>query len=197
MTHVDARRASRRSDPSAIAGEPARASSLHRLSIVVPVFQGERTLDPLLSEIEPLTKPGETPGGRRFQVAEVVLVHDGAIDNSHAVMHALAAHFPFVTLVWLSRNFGQHPATLAGMSVTSADWVATLDEDGQQNPAELGVMLDRALDEDVALVYADPLNPPPHGLLRNALSKFVKLASSCDRGYTPDEPFQQLPTHQG
>ena len=162
----------------AISGESARVSSLHRLSIVVPVFQGERTLDPLLSEIEPLTKPGETPGGRRFQVAEVVLVHDGAIDNSHAVMHALATHFPFVTLVWLSRNFGQHPATIAGMSVTSADWVATLDEDGQQNPAELGVMLDRALDEDVALVYAAPLNPPPHGLLRNALSKLVKLAST-------------------
>ena len=164
---------STRDEPGATA-----PSSVSRLSIVVPVFQGERTLEPLLSEIEPLTKPGETPRGRRFQVTEVVLVHDGAIDGSQAVMHALAAQFPFVTLVWLSRNFGQHPATLAGMSVTSADWVATLDEDGQQNPAELGAMLDRALDEDVALVYADPLNPPPHGPLRNALSRSVKLASS-------------------
>lgn len=164
---------STRDEPGATA-----PSSVSRVSIVVPVFQGERTLDTLLSEIEPLTKPGETPRGRRFQVTEVVLVHDGAIDGSQAVMHALAAQFPFVTLVWLSRNFGQHPATLAGMSVTSADWVATLDEDGQQNPADLGAMLDRALDEDVALVYADPLNPPPHGPLRNALSRSVKLASS-------------------
>jgi glycosyltransferase involved in cell wall biosynthesis len=129
----------------AISGEASTASSVLRLSIVVPVFQGERTLEPLLAEIEPLTKPGETPRGRRFQVAEVVLVHDGAIDDSQAVMLALASHFPFVTLVWLSRNFGQHPATLAGMSVASADWVATLDEDGQQDPAELGPMLDRAL----------------------------------------------------
>jgi undecaprenyl-phosphate 4-deoxy-4-formamido-L-arabinose transferase len=153
-------------------------SNVQRLSIVVPVFQGERTLEPLLSEIEPLTKPRETPRGRHFEVVEVVLVHDGAIDGSQAVMHALAARFPFVTLVWLSRNFGQHPATLAGMSVTSADWVATLDEDGQQDPAELGAMLDRALGEDVALVYADPLNPPPHGPLRNALSRSVKVASS-------------------
>jgi polyisoprenyl-phosphate glycosyltransferase len=145
----------------AISGEASTASSVLRLSIVVPVFQGERTLEPLLAEIEPLTKPRETPRGRRFQVAEVVLVHDGAIDDSQAVMLALASHFPFVTLVWLSRNFGQHPATLAGMSVASADWVATLDEDGQQDPAELGPMLDRALEDDVPLVYADPLNPPP------------------------------------
>lgn len=159
-------------------GQPIPPATIHRLAIVVPVFQGERTLELLLSEIEPLTKPGETARGRHFQVAEVVLVHDGAIDDSQAVMQALAARFPFVTLVWLSRNFGQHPATLAGMSVTSADWVATLDEDGQQDPAELGVMLDRALDDDVALVYADPINPPPHGPLRNGLSRLVKLAST-------------------
>src|SRR5262245_63716664 len=98
---------SRREEPAAAlsaatSGQPAARSSA-RLSIVVPVFQGERTLEPLLSEIEPLTKPGETPRGRRYQIVEVVLVHDGAIDRSHVVMHALAAQFPFVTLVWLSR----------------------------------------------------------------------------------------------
>ena len=93
-----------------------------RLAIVVPVFRGERTLELLLSAIEPLTKPGETARGRHFQVAEVVLVHDGAIDDSQAVMQALAARFPFVTLVWLSRNFGQHPATLGRTRHLCATW---------------------------------------------------------------------------
>jgi glycosyltransferase involved in cell wall biosynthesis len=166
---------------SAVPDESLALDSL-RLSVVVPVFQGERTLEPLVAEIEPLTKLRETPRGRRFQVAEVVLVHDGAIDDSHVVMEALAARFPFVTLVWLSRNFGQHPATLAGMAVTSADWVATLDEDGQQNPADLGGMLDRALDGDVALVYGKPQNEPPHGPLRNALSRLIKTASGVIMG---------------
>ena len=118
------------------------------MSIVVPVYQGERTLEPLLAEIEPLTAPGATPRGRRFHVAEVILVHDGAIDDSHTVMESLAARLPFVTNVWLSRNFGQHPATLAGMAATSADWVVTLDEDGQQNPADIGGLLDAALEVD-------------------------------------------------
>jgi undecaprenyl-phosphate 4-deoxy-4-formamido-L-arabinose transferase len=93
-------------------------------------------------------------------VAEVVLVHDGAIDDSHVVMESLAARYPFVTLVWLSRNFGQHPATLAGMATTSADWVATLDEDGQQNPADLGSLFDAAFETGAPLVYGQALNQP-------------------------------------
>ena len=153
------------------------APDIHRLSIVVPVYQGEHTLGLLLAEIEPLTAPRETPRGRRYQVAEVVLVHDGAIDDSHVVMESLAARLPFVTLVWLSRNFGQHPATLAGMAATSADWVATLDEDGQQDPADLGSLLDAALDADTPLVYGQPLNQASHGLARNTLSRIAKALS--------------------
>jgi undecaprenyl-phosphate 4-deoxy-4-formamido-L-arabinose transferase len=162
---------------AAAAGRDPASDEVHRLSIVVPVYQGERTLDVLLGEIEPLTAPRETPRGRRFQVAEVILVHDGAIDDSHAVMERLAARLPFVVLVWLSRNFGQHPATLAGMAATSADWVATLDEDGQQDPADLGSLLDAALDEEAPLVYAQPRNVAAHGVLRNTLSRVAKRLS--------------------
>ncbi|HSE96278.1 MAG TPA: glycosyltransferase, partial [Methylomirabilota bacterium] len=87
------------------------SSGTRRISVVVPVYQGARTLERMVAELEPLTSPMETPRGEAFQVAEVILVHDGAIDDSHVVMEALAARHPFVTLVWLSRNFGQHPAT--------------------------------------------------------------------------------------
>ena len=162
---------------SAAPGTETVTPDLQRVSIVVPVYQGERTLEPLLAEIEPLTAPGATPRGRRFHVAEVILVHDGAIDDSHTVMESLAARLPFVTNVWLSRNFGQHPATLAGMAATSADWVVTLDEDGQQNPADIGGLLDAALEVDAPLVYGQALNPPPHGLVRNTLSRLAKALS--------------------
>jgi glycosyltransferase involved in cell wall biosynthesis len=141
---------------------------------VIPVYQGERTLDSLLAEIEPLVKPQETPRGRPFRVNEVILVHDGAIDHSHSVMEALARQYPFVMSVWLSRNYGQHPATLAGMAASSGDWVATLDEDGQQDPADIANLLDHAIESDVALVYAKPVNGPPHTRWRNATSLLVK-----------------------
>jgi undecaprenyl-phosphate 4-deoxy-4-formamido-L-arabinose transferase len=152
-------------------GEAATEISI---SVVVPVYQGERTLEALVAEIEPLTRPQHTPGGQAFRVREVIFVHDDAIDRSDAVMEQLAERHAFVRLIWLSRNFGQHPATLAGMASSTGDWIVTMDEDGQQNPADIGAMLDAALEQDASLVYAAPINEPPHGRLRNAASSAAK-----------------------
>ncbi len=148
--------------------------NVQTISIVVPVYQGELTLEPLLAEIEPLTTFQSTPGGVQFCVSEVILVHDGAIDGSDVVMSSLAARLPFVTPIWLSRNFGQHPATLAGMSSTNGDWVVTLDEDGLHDPRDIIQLLDVAVKNDVQLVYAQPTNEPPHGRVRNCFSGLAK-----------------------
>src|SRR5262245_62010758 len=97
---------------------PEGTSGEHDLAIVVPVYQGERTLEALVEEVLPLTGGVFTPAGRPFRVSEMLLVHDGARDDSAAVMSRLAERHRFLRLVWLSRNFGQHPATLAGMAST-------------------------------------------------------------------------------
>src|SRR5262249_32167279 len=110
-------------DSSAPAQPVVDLTTLHRVSIVVPVYRGEKTLGPLLEEIVPLTQVRRTPRGHLFQVAEVILVHDGAVDGSDRVMEMLAERYPFVRPVWLSKNFGQHPATLAGMACTTGEWV--------------------------------------------------------------------------
>jgi polyisoprenyl-phosphate glycosyltransferase len=151
------------------------ADVIHRVSVVVPVYQGERTLDALAGEVEPLIVTQTTSSGRRFHVAELLLVYDGAIDGSSAVMKSLAAKYPFVRVVWLSRNFGQHAATLAGMASTVAEWVVTLDEDGQQDPRDIAKLLDYALERRARLAYARPTNAPPHGFVRNAFSAMAKL----------------------
>ncbi len=147
---------------------------VYEVSLVVPVYQGEKALEILVKEIEPLTTAQPTPKGRRYRVTELLLVHDGAVDQSAAVMKAIADKHAFVRLVWLSRNFGQHPATLAGMASTVGEWVATLDEDGQQDPRDVPRMLDCALDRRTRLVYARPTNQPPHGFFRNRLSSLAK-----------------------
>jgi undecaprenyl-phosphate 4-deoxy-4-formamido-L-arabinose transferase len=89
-------------------------------------------------------------------------------------VEALSAKNSFIRPVWLSRNYGQHAATLAGMASATGDWVATIDEDGQQDPVDIGAMLDAALAKSLQLVYAQPTNPPPHGWLRNTLSRTAK-----------------------
>jgi len=156
---------------------PREREALHEVSVVVPVYQGERTLEALADEVAPLTGPQKSPGGRPFRVAELLLVHDGAVDGSADVMSRVASRHPFVRLVWLSRNFGQHPATLAGMASTVAPWVATLDEDGQQDPRDIGKLLDEALEHRARLVYARPTNEPPHTFVRNRLSALAKWIS--------------------
>ncbi len=148
----------------------------HTLSIVVPVYRGALTLGAFIDELAPLTREQTTPAGRSFCIAEVVLVHDGAVDDSDRVMEQLSARYPFVTTVWLSRNYGQHPATLAGMASTSSGWVVTMDEDGQHDPGYLGAMLDQGVELKAHVVYGLPANAPPHGILRNAASRLTKFA---------------------
>lgn len=151
---------------------------IHQISVVTPVYKGELTLPALAEEMAALTSPQTTTGGRAWVVTEWLLVHDNGPDASADVIAELAEKFDFIRPVWLSRNFGQHPATLAGMASTRGEWIATLDEDGQHNPAELGAFLDAAVDGQLQLVYAQPLNPPPHGFFRNFTSKAAKWVFS-------------------
>jgi len=145
-----------------------------RVSIVVPVYRGESTLETLLEEIVPLAAERRTGGGNRLVVCEVVLVHDCGPDRSDRTIEDLAARHAFVRPVWLSRNYGQHAATLAGMAGAIGDWVVTLDEDLQHDPRNIDAMLDMAVAGGLQLVYAKPTNPPPHGWLRNVASRVAK-----------------------
>jgi polyisoprenyl-phosphate glycosyltransferase len=149
-------------------------SSPYRVSLVIPVYCGEKTLPILIEEIAPLTLMQSTPNGVPYVICEVILVHDCGPDQSDLVIEALATKNTFIRPVWLSRNYGQHAATMAGMASATGEWVATIDEDCQQNPVDIGLMLDCAVVASLQLVYAQPINPPPHGWLRNLLSKTAK-----------------------
>ncbi|MFD6177245.1 MULTISPECIES: glycosyltransferase family 2 protein [unclassified Isoptericola] len=147
----------------------------HTISVVVPVYRGERHLPGLVDELAPLTAPQRSPAGHPFRVTEVILVNDCGPDDSARVLRELAAALPWVRPVWLSRNFGQHAATTAGIASSSGDWVVTMDEDGQHDPADIGDLLDTAMRERSTLVYASPRNEAPHTAFRNTTSRVAKL----------------------
>jgi len=146
----------------------------HTVSVVIPVYQGAATLPALMDEIAPLVHRATTPEGRELRVTEVLLVHDNGPDASDETIRDLARRHPWIRPVWLSRNFGQHPATLAGIAASGGEWVVTLDEDGQHDPAAIGSMLDTAMRTQSDVVYAKPTNEPPHGPLRNLASRGAK-----------------------
>ena len=147
---------------------------VHLISVVVPVYRGAATLSGLVGELVRYVSESSTPGGRRFRVAEVLLVHDNGPDDSDRVIRELARAHPEVRGIWLSRNFGQHAATIAGMQASVGEWIATLDEDGQHDPADLPAFLDAAIDDRAGVVYGKPQNAPPHGAFRNTASRGAK-----------------------
>lgn len=145
------------------------------LAVVIPVYRGEHSIRAVVEEVFGTADRLEDVGVR---LEEVVLVHDGAVDNSADVLLSLAGESPVVRPVWLSRNFGQHPATLAGISSTTADWVVTLDEDGLHDPTRICDLLVKASQSGADLVYGMPDAEVQHPKWRNTTSAAAKRVGS-------------------
>lgn len=77
---------------------------------------------------------------------EIILVDDRSPDNSWEVMKQLSTKFPEVKSIRLSRNFGQHPAIVAGLSHVKGDWVVVMDCDLQDQPKEISKLYNKALE---------------------------------------------------
>jgi len=157
-----------------LTGQDVRDGQPLSVSVVIPVYRGAATLPKLVDELGNLRAEQRTTEGRPFQVAEVMLVWDRGIEGSDLVVRQLSQDHDWVRAIWLSRNFGQHAATLAGMTSSGGEWIVTMDEDGQHDPAYIGRMVDSAYRNHSQLVYASPTTRPPHGVLRNTASRLTK-----------------------
>jgi len=146
------------------------------LSVVIPVFHCGDALSKLVAEIREVADRNELAPGVVVRLDEIVLVCDNPdlAASERARLLDLEARDQRVRVLWLTRNFGQHPATVAGIVSTSGDWVTTMDEDGQHDPAQLAAMLRVAARHGTPLVYAKPTNPPPHSAFRNFASRTAK-----------------------
>lgn len=174
--------------PSSGADEP----SPHHLSVVIPVYQGEHSLAEVVDELAAYTEPFTTPAGHAAVVSEVLLVHDHGPDDSPRTMRELTEKHTWVRSLWLSRNFGQHPATLAGMASSGGDWIVTMDEDGQHDPAAIGALLDVAMTTRRGVVYAQPTNSAPHAVWRNVASRTSKRLIELVLGGTDTTSYQSF-----
>ena len=124
-------------DAAAGSGDPS-------LSLVVPVYDERGALPELWQEIEAAC-------GALGRTWEAIFVDDGSTDGSTEWLTELATRQPNVTLVKLRRNFGKSAALRAGFDHTRGDAVVTLDADGQDDPAEIGPLLEK-VDEGYGLV---------------------------------------------
>ncbi|HWG92619.1 MAG TPA: glycosyltransferase [Mycobacteriales bacterium] len=146
------------------------------LSVVVPVYRAGPALRETVRELLEVSEGFRVADSISLVLDEVVLVCDNPAlpAAERQAVRDLEALDPRVRTVWLARNYGQHPATVAGIVSTNGDWLVTMDEDGQHDPAQIPAMLRTAAETGRPLVYARPTNPPPHGALRNAASRTAK-----------------------
>ena len=109
------------------------------LSIVIPVFNEEENIAPLIREIDAVL----TPMGKSY---EIVAVDDGSRDGTFAVLRRLCAEAKHLKVVKLKRNFGQTAAMAAGLAHADGAVVVLMDGDAQNDPADIPALLNK-LDE--------------------------------------------------
>lgn len=117
-----------------------------QLSIVSPVYHGEKMVEQLVERITNSVS-AITPD------FEIILVNDASPDNSWLKIKELCAKEPRVKGVNLSRNFGQHYAISAGLSLCSGEWIVVMDCDLQDRPEEIPHLYNKA-QEGFDIVYA-------------------------------------------
>ena len=98
------------------------------ISVVIPVCNEFDNVGPLAREIVAALT------GREF---EIIFVDDGSTDDTAAAVRALRQVIPEVRLLRHSFRSGQSAAVCSGVRYARAEWIATLDGDGQNDPADI------------------------------------------------------------
>lgn len=111
------------------------------ISVVVPVHNEAPNIPPLISAIS-IALAGIDH--------EIIYVDDGSSDSTPAVLAEIAASLPTLIRVRHRQSCGQSGAVITGVKTARGVFIATLDGDGQNDPADIPAMLDAALRAEAA-----------------------------------------------
>jgi dolichol-phosphate mannosyltransferase len=114
------------------------------LSVIVPVYNEEKNIDPLIKRLLPVLKD--------YQY-EIIFVDDGSSDKTAEIIKKLANKNPSIRLISFLRNFGHQMALTAGYQASHGDCVITIDSD-LQDPPEIIPQLIKKWQKGVQIVYA-------------------------------------------
>lgn len=130
-------------------------------TIIIPVFRATSSLDSIalaLKEIEPLKNS-----------FELILVFDCGHPNSLVYIKKLSKKYAWVKGMRMSRNYGQHNAIIAGISVALGKWIITMDEDLQHDPKDIEILINKQKEAGSDVVYGKYVSRN-HNLFRNLTS---------------------------
>ncbi len=116
-----------------IVAESQNSAAAVMLSVVVPVYNEMENIEPLVAEIR-----DALDGLIGY---EILYVDDGSSDGSLALLEKLTSEIPHFRFVAHDGNFGQSAAMATGVMSARGELIATLDGDGQNDPADIPKLL--------------------------------------------------------
>lgn len=132
------------------------------ISVVITVYNEEDNIQPLLEA---------TYSALAAIDYEVILIEDGSTDRTVAEAKKYANSR--TKLIIFNRNFGQTTALAAGIDMASGEYIATMDGDLQNDPTDIPVMLQKAIDEEWDVVAGRRANRKDGFVLRKIPSKIA------------------------
>lgn len=106
-----------------------------RLSVLVPVKNEQDNIEPLVREIVAALQ-GKV-------IFEIIYINDGSTDSTQRVLTGLQSEFPMLRVIRHRASCGQSQAIATGVHVARYEWIATLDGDGQNDPADIPALLEK------------------------------------------------------
>jgi dolichol-phosphate mannosyltransferase len=201
-------RQDRSQPPVAPKGSPTRGAERDRfgtLSVVVPAKNESDSLPGLLGEIAASLRPLREHAENGLLGYEVVIVDDGSTDETQTVLKSLQDRHPELNIVRLEGNVGQSAATAAGFHAAKGDWIAILDADLQNDPADLAKLWGALPGHDAVLgwrvkrqdVWSKRIISRWANRIRNAVLGQEIKDTGCSVRIFPRDVALRLPLFQG
>lgn len=143
---------------------------MNTLQLIVPCFNEEESLPVFYETVSPILD------GIGDCDCSFIFVDDGSRDGTLSILHRMAESDGRVKYVSFSRNFGKESAMLAGLRLSSADYVGIIDADLQHSPELIGEMLAAVREEGYDIAAARRIDRKGEDKLKSAFSRsFYKL----------------------
>lgn len=148
-------------------------------SLVIPVFNEEESVGPLIEAIESALKPDSNP-------FEAILVDDGSGDETWTRLTERAADRPWMRLVRFEANAGQSAGFWAGIQAATADVIVTMDADLQNDPADIPRLLEHLDSADMVCGWRkdrkDPFTKRAASKIANVFRRLITRDGVPDTG---------------
>ena len=104
------------------------------LSVVIPIYNEEENVTPLLAELVPILEKLE----RNF---EIICINDASTDSSLTLLEELKDRYPQLKVIPHTVNCGESAATATGFQQARGEYIVTMDGDLQNDPADIPTLL--------------------------------------------------------